>query len=237
MPDYGSYCPVAMASDVVGDRWNPLIIRELVLGNTRFNDIARALPGISRSLLVQRLRHLERRGVLETWRSPSGRGSEYHLTPAGRDLERVIDALARWAVEWLFDDLRPHDVPATTLMWWMHRRVEPSRFPAARTVVEFRHTAPEPQIIWLVLDHGEASVCLMHPGFEVDVVVTATTGTFADVFQGYCSWSEALESGRLQVTGPPRLAGALPSWFLWSPWAGATRERMNRETRDAVPVG
>lgn len=83
MPDYGSYCPVAMASEVVADRWNPLNIRELVLGNTRFNDIARGMPGISRSLLVQRLRHLEKRGVLETWPLPKGRGSEYHLTPAG----------------------------------------------------------------------------------------------------------------------------------------------------------
>jgi DNA-binding HxlR family transcriptional regulator len=113
MPDYGTYCPVAMASEVVADRWNPLIIRELVLGNTRFNDIARAMPGISRSLLVQRLRHMEKKGVLETWPSATGHGSEYHLTPAGRDLERVLDSLARWAIEWLFDDLRPHDVPPT----------------------------------------------------------------------------------------------------------------------------
>jgi DNA-binding HxlR family transcriptional regulator len=83
MPDYGRYCPVAMSSEVLADRWTPLIVRELLLGNTRFNDIARGLPGVSRTLLAQRLRHLERRGVLETWPSPTGRGSEYHLTPAG----------------------------------------------------------------------------------------------------------------------------------------------------------
>lgn len=235
MPDYGSYCPVAMASDVIGDRWNPLIIRELVLGNTRFNDIARAMPGISRSLLVQRLRHLERRGVLRTWPSPTGRGSEYHLTPAGRDLERVIDALARWAIEWLFDDLRPHEVPATTLMWWMHRRVDPSRFPPVRTVIEFRHTEPEPQTIWMVLDHGDASVCLTPPGFDVDLVVTAATPTLADVFQGYCGWAEAVHGGRIHVSGPPRLADALPGWFVWSPWAEVTRHRAER--RDPHPVG
>ena len=86
MPDYGHFCPVALGSEVLADRWTPLILRELVLGNTRFNDITRGLPGISRSLLVQRLRHLERRGVVETWPSSTGRGNEYHLTPAGRDL-------------------------------------------------------------------------------------------------------------------------------------------------------
>jgi DNA-binding HxlR family transcriptional regulator len=234
MPDYGSYCPVAMASEVIGDRWNPLIIRELVLGNTRFNDIARAMPGISRSLLVQRLRHLEKKGVLETWPSAAGRGSEYHLTAAGRDLERVVDSLGRWAVEWLFDEMRPHDVPPTTLMWWMHRRVDPTRFPPLRTVIEFRHTAPEPQTIWLVLDRGEASVCLQHPGFESDVVATATTAAFADVFQGYQRWSEAVHAGDIEVAGARRLASALPTWFRWSPWADVTRERANRGGR--VPL-
>ncbi|KRA37579.1 MULTISPECIES: winged helix-turn-helix transcriptional regulator [unclassified Nocardioides] len=228
MPDYGNYCPVSMAAEVVADRWTPLIIRELVLGNTRFNDIARAMPGISRSLLVQRLRHLEKRGVLETWPAPTGRGSEYHLTPAGRDLERVIDSLGRWAIEWLFDEIRPHDVSPTTLMWWMHRRVDHGRLPPGRTVVEFRHTAPDPVSIWLVLDHGDVSVCLQHPGFEVDVEVTAATPALADVFQGYCSWAEAVDAGRIEVAGPPRLTRALPRWFLWSPWADVTRERADR---------
>src|SRR3954467_9438878 len=102
MSDYTRYCPISMGSDVIADRWTPLIVRELVLGNTRFNDIARGLPGISRSLLTARLRHLEKRGVVERW------SSEYHLTPAGRDLEKIIDAFGRWAVEWLFDELYPH---------------------------------------------------------------------------------------------------------------------------------
>ena len=233
MPDYGNYCPVSMASEVVADRWTPLIIRELVLGNTRFNDIARALPGISRSLLVQRLRHLEKRGVLETWPAPTGRGSEYHLTPAGRDLERVIDSLGRWAIEWLFEELRPHDVAPTTLMWWMHRRVDHERLPPGRTVVEFRHTAPDPVSIWLVMAQSEVSVCLQHPGFEVDVEVTGTTPALADVFQGYCSWGEAVDAGRLEIAGPPRLVRARPRWFLWSPWAAVTRERAERSEREA----
>lgn len=233
MADYGRYCPVAMASEVIADRWTPLIVRELVLGNTRFNDIARAMPGISRSLLVQRLRHLERNGVLQTWPSPSGHGREYHLTPAGRDLERVIHSLGRWAVEWLFDDFEPETVEATTLMWWMHRRVDPEQFPPVRTVVEWRHTAPDPQTIWFVLERGAVSVCVQHPGFEVDLVVTMTTPDLASVFQGYRRWKEAVDAGLITVDGPPRLAAALPKWFLWSPWAEQTRERARRTEASA----
>ncbi|CAM3898727.1 winged helix-turn-helix transcriptional regulator [Smaragdicoccus niigatensis] len=228
MSEYGNFCPVALASEVVADRWTPLIIRELVLGNTRFNDIARGLGGISRTLLVQRLRHLERKGVVETWPSPTGRGSEYHLTPAGKDLERVIDSLGRWAIEWLFDELRPHDVDAITLTWWMHRRIRPDRFPPRRTVVEFRHTSPTSQVLWLVLDRGEASVCQLHPGFDIDLTVTASTPALAEVFQGYAEWAEAVSDGRIEVGGTPRLAAALPSWFLWSPWHDVTRERSKR---------
>jgi DNA-binding HxlR family transcriptional regulator len=236
MPNYGSYCPVAMATEVVADRWSPLIIRELMLGNTRFNDIARAMPGISRSLLTQRLRHLEKAGVLDIVPSPAGRGSEYHLTPAGRDLERVIDSLGRWAIEWLFDDMRPQDVPPTTLMWWMHRRVDASRLPPRRTVVEFRHTAPKPQVIWLVLERGEASVCLKHPGYESDVVVTASTPALANVFQGYSRWSEAVQRGEIDVAGTTRLVSALPTWFLWSPWVDVTRERSERAAAERAPA-
>ena len=144
MAEYNRYCPISMGSDVIADRWTPLIVRELVLGNTRFNDIARGLPGISRSLLVRRLGHLERAGVIERWPSPSGKGNEYLLTSAGRDLEQVLMTLGRWSVEWLYAELRPRDIDATTLMWWMHRLVVPENLPTGRVVVEFVHTAPRP---------------------------------------------------------------------------------------------
>ncbi|MEW1954381.1 helix-turn-helix domain-containing protein [Terrabacter sp. NPDC080008] len=227
MAEYGDYCPVNMATEVVADRWTPLIIRELLLGSTRFNEIARALPGISRTLLVQRLRHLERRGVVETWPSPNGRGREYRLTDAGRDLESVIDAMSRWAIEWLFEDLKPDTVPPTTLMWWMHQRVEPRRFPPHRTVVEFRFRDAG-ETIWLMLDRGTASVCVQHPGFEPDVVASATTATFSEVFSGVRSWRQSVLAGDIEVHGMPQLTRSLPTWFLWSPWAKVSKERAQR---------
>ena len=223
MPDYGSFCPVALGSEVLADRWTPLILRELLLGNTRFNDIARGMPGISRSLLVQRLRHLERKGVIELWPSPTGRGNEYHLTPAGKDLQEVLEGLGRWAVHWLYEQLDPHDVDAITLTWWMHRRIDTDELPPSRVVIEFKHTAPEPKLIWMVLDRGEASVCVQHPGFDPDVLVTTTTPALAEVFSGVTRWSEARAAGTIGVDGPTTLVRALPRWFLWSPWAADTR--------------
>ncbi|MDQ3148223.1 MAG: helix-turn-helix transcriptional regulator [Actinomycetota bacterium] len=228
MPEYGRFCPVALASEVLADRWTLLIVRELVLGNTRFNDIARGLPGISRSLLVQRLRHLERKGVVELGPSPTGKGSEYHLTAAGKDLEGVVDVLGRWAVEWLLEDLRPHEVEPVTLTWWMHRRIDEEKLPPGRVVIEFDHTAPTRQTIWMVLDRGEASVCVQHPGFEPDVLVTTTTPALAEVFQGYATWSGAVSSEAIRIDGPPGLVRSFPRWFLWSPFVDATRTRVAR---------
>jgi DNA-binding HxlR family transcriptional regulator len=234
VPEYGRFCPVSLASEVLADRWTPLIIRELILGNTRFNDIARGLPGISRSLLVQRLRHLERRGVIERWPSPSGRGSEYHLTAAGKDLEAVVDVLGRWAVEWLFEELEPGAVDAVTLTWWMHRRVDGDRLPPGRVVVELVHTEPEHQVLWMVIDRGEASVCIQPPGFDPDLVVTTTTPALAAVFNGYASWRDSVASGAIVVAGPPALVRALPRWFLWSPFAELTRSRAARAAKEAT---
>ena len=227
VPQYGRFCPVSMSSEVLADRWTPLIIRELVLGNTRFNEIARGLPGISRTLLTQRLRHLERRGVLLTLPSAAGRGNEYHLTPAGRDLQPVLEAMGRWAVEWLYDEF-DDDVDAVTLMWWMHRLVDRDSVPAGRVVIEFRHTAPERVSIWLVLDRGEPSVCLQHPGTDSDLVVTTPTTALARVFSGNDRWESAVSRGDIEVGGSPALVRALPGWFLWSPWSEQTRLRAER---------
>lgn len=232
MSEYGRFCPVNMGSEVLADRWTPLIVRELVLGNTRFNDIIRGLPGISRSLLVRRLGHLERAGVIERWPARTGQGSEYRLTPAGRDLEHVIMALGRWSIEWLYEDLRPTDVDAVTLMWWMHRRVDRERLPEDRVVVQFDHTAPDRVSIWLVFERGDVSVCRQHPGFDADVLVKAPTPELARVFNGLDTWPRAVDTGAISVSGPPRLTKALPRWFAWSPFADAVKAR---EVRSVAP--
>ena len=127
--DYGQYCPVALGSEVLADRWTPLILREMVLGSTRFNDIERGLPGISRSLLVQRLRHLERKECARTATGRRGRGSEYHLTEAGKDLGGVIMSLGEWAVRWKLAEPELEDVDPGTLTWWMHLRMDEERLP------------------------------------------------------------------------------------------------------------
>lgn len=232
MHDYGQYCPVALASAVLADRWTPLIVRELILGSRRFNDIDRGLPGISRTLLQQRLRHLERKGVLDRVPAPGGRGHEYQLTSAGKDLEGVIMAIGEWAVQWMFAEPQPREVDPVTLTWWLSRRLARDRLPNQRVVIEFDYTGNDATRLWLILDRGEPSVCTDHPGFGSDVVVTTDAVALMRVFSGITTLPQATAAGTVTVSGHRRLVKALPTWFLWSPFAPAVRARANPTSTD-----
>jgi DNA-binding HxlR family transcriptional regulator len=223
--DYGQYCPVALGSEVLAERWTPLILREMVLGSTRFNEIERGLPSISRSLLAKRLRYLARKGVVDIVPSPDGRGHEYHLTAAGKDLEPVIMALGEWTVRWLFTEPLPKDVDPIALTWWMHRRVAIERTPPERVVIQFDYRDDKLTRLWLMLDRGEPSVCTTHPGFEPDLVVITDSLSFMRVFAGLDDLTTALESGAVRIDGTPRLVRAFPRWFLWSPFLPAVQAR------------
>jgi hypothetical protein len=170
--------------------------------------------------------------VLERWPSASGRGGEYRLTPAGKDIEHVVFALGEWSVHWLYSELDPTDVDPITLTWWMHRHIDPAQLPPGRVVVQFDHTAPARVTVWIVFDRGEASVCKLHPGFDSDVVVTCTTGALGAVFSGRDSWSHAVATASIRVDGPPRLARALPRWFTGSVFKDLVAEQAARVQPD-----
>ena len=155
-----------------------------------------------------------------------GRGHEYQLTPAGRDLEGVIMAVGEWAVRWMFSEPEPREVDPVTLTWWMSRRIVPDAVPPHRTVVEFDYGGDDPTRIWMVLERRETSVCTDPPGFEVDVVLSTEPVELMRVFSGITTYRDALASGKIAVTGAVSLTRALPHRFAWSPFAPAVRSRL-----------
>src|SRR5689334_4243942 len=138
MAGYQEYCPIAAAVDVIGDRWTPLVLREVAIGSTSFNDIHRGIPRMSRTLLAQRLRELVKRGMLEKHDNGRGRAVEYTLTAAGQDIVPILWDLGMWASRWVFRDPAAEQVDAGWLVWRMHQHVDATRVPPGRTVVEFR---------------------------------------------------------------------------------------------------
>jgi DNA-binding HxlR family transcriptional regulator len=224
MYEYGQYCPVARATEILADRWTPLIIRELLAGIRHFNDLDRGLPGISRALLVERLRRLERTKLLERRQSAEGRVTEYHLTAAGRELQRVIDVLGRWGARWAFGDPRATELDPVVLLWWMKRRVYRQRLPAGRTVIEFEFRRGHVGTYWLMLERADVSVCLQHPKFDIDLRVCADIAAFYRVWLGRIPLRAALADGTVSLHGTPDVVRGFGQWFSWSPMAPAVRD-------------
>ena len=207
MVSYGQYCPVAKAAEVLGERWTLLIVRELLNGVEGFNELQRLLPGISRSVLAQRLRTLERRGIVER-AEPRG----YRLTAAGRDLAGVVDTLGDWGAKWAFGDPPPGELDPDLVMAWIARHTDAAKLPETRTVVQVDCRAPKRRY-WLVLEPAEVSVCREAPGFDTDVTIEAD----AEQLYGLYFGRTTLRDPAIAVRGAAR--GEVDSWFAWSPFA------------------
>jgi DNA-binding HxlR family transcriptional regulator len=220
---YHQFCPVAKAMELLDERWTLLIVRELVAGSCRFNDLRRGLPRMSPTLLSKRLHQLVSAGVVE--RRPTDGEVQYGLTAAGRELRPIVEAVGAWGVRWI-GELGDTDLDPKLLLWDMHRNVDHTVVPPGRTVVAVTFPdlpAPHPRRWWLVIADGEADVCDEDPGHEVTVGLTADLRALVQVWRGDRSWAEALRTGQLQVHGPEAVRRALPGWFTLSLFASVPR--------------
>jgi DNA-binding HxlR family transcriptional regulator len=229
MDPYGQYCPVARATEIIADRWTPLIIRELLAGIHRFNDLDRGLPGISRPLLAERLRRLEHADIVERRTLSEGANAGYYLTAAGEELRAVIQSLGEWGAKWAFGDPRPDELDPALLLWRMRRRIDLALVPLRRVVIRFDFRGMKrPRPHWLVIEKPEVSLCLTDPGFDTDLYVGADLAAFYKVWLGRSTWIAATREGLIEVDGPPALTRVLPRWLQWSPFAPTVREAAAR---------
>jgi DNA-binding HxlR family transcriptional regulator len=213
MTEYGQFCPVALGAEIFAERWTPLILREFLHGAHRFSDIHRGVPRISRNLLVQRLASLQESGIIARRPADDGRGFEYHLTQAGKELGSVIDALGNWGYKWASKDLSSQDLDPDFLMWALRRMVRVDSLPENRVVVLVRIPPDPKHQYWLVLERPNVDLCLFDPGFDVDVEMRAKTEALANVCLGHLPLLQAVKSGRVEVTGAPRYRRALADWL------------------------
>lgn len=224
MKGYGQFCPVAQASEIVGERWTPLVLRELLCGSRRFNDIRRGVPLMSPTLLSQRLKSLEQAGVIERRRSAGSRTIEYCLTAAGQELFPLIEMLGVWGKRWVKGRLGA-DADVGLLMWDMHRRIERGRLPEGRTVIQLEfEDAPEgKKRWWLVCSADEVDLCLTEPGFEVDLYIFTDVGTLTRVWLGDLALEEAVRTEAIELHGAREVCVRLKDWLQLSLFAPVAR--------------
>ena len=221
MRSYAQYCPIAKTAEVIGDRWSILILRDMLVGTDRFNELARGLPGLSRNLLASRLRHLEASGLV------SRSDGRYVLTEAGLDLRPLVFGMAEWGAKWAFPDPEPDDLDPDLLVWWMHGQMDQSLAPETRAVVQIEFLDCNSHY-WLVIEPTDVSVCLTDPGFEVDVFLRSTRRTLYLVWMGRIDFGTTLSSGEIELTGKSDLVRAFPTWLRMSPVSPAVRAAARR---------
>lgn len=217
MRTYGQYCPIARAAEVFAERWTPLIIRNIALGCDTFTEILHGAPGLSRTLLADRLRELERRALVA--RDRSGPAPRYTLTEAGEGLWDVCRVLGTWGAHWM--ELTPDHLDPAVVLWTMCHSADPATLPHTRVVVRIDFPAArKPNRFWLLYDRGELEVCIKPPGETEDLVVTADPAGFARWHMGWTEWAQELRSGHITIAGPTDLARAFPTWNARSTFAG-----------------
>jgi DNA-binding HxlR family transcriptional regulator len=218
---YKQFCPLAMAAELLCTRWTMLLLRELVAGTTRFNDLRRAVSKMSPTLLAQRLRELEAAGIIERRALRSEKGIfEYHLTESGRDLREVVEAMGFWGQKWIEARQSLKNLDPSLLMWDMRRQLNPTPLPRRRTVIQFLY--PELPLTkrnwWLVVEpDGEVDLCWSDPGFDVDLYVSTDLRTMTSIWMGVTTVSK--EAEKLALTGDREIAATMQTWLGLSPFA------------------
>lgn len=232
---YRQFCPVAMAAEILCTRWTILLLRELIAGSTRFNELRRGLPRMSPALLSQRLKELEAAGLVERSASETEPGIfEYRLTEAGQELGPIVDSFGRWGQRWVSSDLSLQHLDAPLLMWDMRRGLNLTPLPKRRSNIQFRYPEqpPSSRSWWLLVDpqsNEQVDLCSINPGFDVDLYVSTDLRTMTAIWMGQDSVSAALSSGRLILTGDEHLEKSMETWLALSPFA-------NEQSRVNLPV-
>lgn len=211
------YCPFAKALENLGDRWSLLILRQLVLlGPQGFNALASGLPGISRSVLADRLRKLEQLALVAREPATSSRVPGYCVTAVGEQLKPVMLALWGWAQRWVPEDPVLAERDPDLIIWWLRHRLDSAALPARKAVIDLDIRGPRATRNWLVLEPGVGpSLCIEDPllGEECYVYVEADAADIYPIARGMRTWTDAIADGSVQLFGEPELVRALPTWF------------------------
>jgi DNA-binding HxlR family transcriptional regulator len=220
---YKQFCPVAMASEILCTRWTMVLLRELVAGSTRFNDLRRGVPRMSPALLSKRLKDLEEAGIVVKVASQEEVGVfEYRLTRAGRDLKGVVDAVGNWGQAWVEAQLSLKNLDPSLLMWDMRRNLDPTPIPKRRCVIQFLYSElPIARRNWFLLvdPSKDVDLCSVDPGFDVDLYVATDLRTMTEIWLGMSTVAQAVERDRMMLTGDRQLASDMQVWLGLSPFA------------------
>ena len=219
--EYGQFCPIAKATEIIGEKWTVLIIREALMGSTRYSEFQRGLSLISPTMLTKRLDSLVAHGLLMKKKIPAHRGYEYFPTTSCKELLPIVRSLGDWGMRWARSNLTETDYDVELLMLYLQRSVVPEKLPGNESVIRFKFTDIEDlSEWWLVVTGEQIDICVKDPGKEVDVYFTSTVKTMAGIWMGDTTYRRALADGALKIVGNSALTRNITAWMNLSVFAG-----------------
>lgn len=218
---YGQFCPVSKAAEVLGDKWTLLIVRELLMGASRFNTLQRGLCSISPTMLTKRLNELCQAGLVVKRKIPAQKGYEYFLSSAGQELHPVLETMGVWGMRWAREGMPDGDLDPELLMLYLERSIDTEKLVGSETVIRFQFTdLTAMQNWWLVVKQDQVDTCVHDPGKEVDVYFTTDLRTMIEAWMGDISYKQAIADKRLKLIGPPELTRNVSQWIRPSMFDG-----------------
>lgn len=209
---YKQFCPVAMAAEIICTRWTLIVLREMAMGSTRFNELRRGVPRMSPALLSKRLKELEAAALIS--RTPAKNSAdlyEYRLTPSGLELVPIVKSLGEWGHKWIETEASLKNAEPNLLMWDIRRNIDPAPMPKRRSIIQIIFTDLEAlrRNWWIIVepDH-ETDLCSKDPGFEVDLYLSTTLCALTEVWMGYKTIARLIDDKKLIFTGPKELEAA-----------------------------
>ena len=218
--EYGQFCPIAKATEIIGEKWTLLVVRELLMGGTRFSELQRGLSMISPTMLSKRLDTLEQHGLVMKKKIPNQKGYEYFPTKSCSELLPIIKSLGDWGMRWARSNLTEKDYDVELLMLYLKRSINPENLIGNETVIRFKFTdIKDYPNWWMIIKGNEVDLCVNDPGKEVDVYFTTTVKTMAGIWMGDTTYKKAIAGDELKLVGPKALTKDISSWMEISVFA------------------
>jgi DNA-binding HxlR family transcriptional regulator len=212
--DYGQFCPISKAVEILGDKWTLLIVRELLMGGRRYSELQRGLSQISPTILSKRLDSLSRYGLVLKKKIPNQKGYEYFPTRSCSELLPIIMSLGEWGIRWAKSNLTEKDYDVELLMLYLQRSIIPENLVGDETVIRFKFTdIKEYPDWWMVVQDNKVDLCTNDPGKDVDVYFTTTVKTMVDVWMGWNTYRKAIANDELKLVGPKALINNVSTWM------------------------